>query len=30
MLRDPHWARRAERELTGIASMERRYHRAYL
>jgi 2,4-dienoyl-CoA reductase-like NADH-dependent reductase (Old Yellow Enzyme family) len=30
MLRDPHWTRRAERELTGTASMERRYHRAYL
>jgi 2,4-dienoyl-CoA reductase-like NADH-dependent reductase (Old Yellow Enzyme family) len=29
MLRDPHWARRAERQLTGAAAMERRYHRAY-
>lgn len=29
MLRDPHWARRAERELTGAATMEPRYYRAY-
>ncbi len=30
MLRDPHWARRAEQALTGTASLEPRYHRAYL
>lgn len=30
MLRDPHWARRAELVLTGGASIEPRYHRAYL
>lgn len=30
MLRDPHWARRAELALTGAASLEPRYHRAYL
>ncbi|MDN4477653.1 NADH:flavin oxidoreductase/NADH oxidase [Demequina sp. SYSU T00039] len=29
MLRDPHWARRAERELTGAATIEPRYFRAY-
>ncbi|MFG6402330.1 MULTISPECIES: NADH:flavin oxidoreductase/NADH oxidase [unclassified Microbacterium] len=29
MLRDPHWARRAERALTGDAAIEPRYHRAY-
>ncbi|NHI17670.1 oxidoreductase [Microbacterium excoecariae] len=30
MLRDPHWARRAESALAGAATIEPRYHRAYL
>jgi 2,4-dienoyl-CoA reductase-like NADH-dependent reductase (Old Yellow Enzyme family) len=29
MLREPHWARRAELALTGAAALEPRYHRAY-
>ncbi|WOF23118.1 NADH:flavin oxidoreductase/NADH oxidase [Microbacterium betulae] len=29
MLRDPHWARRAQLELEGAATIEPRYHRAY-
>ncbi|MFG6444437.1 hypothetical protein ACFXQA_04110 [Microbacterium sp. P07] len=30
MLRDPHWVRRAEHALTGSATIEPRYHRAYV